>query len=90
MPTTREWVRQAPGLVALLDASMRCRALSAGWRRRLGLDADEPLDLPADELLHLDNDPGLVAELKTLRQGGEALRIRTSNTRTCAGCPMRT
>lgn len=58
---------QAPALIAGLDGTLRCRTLSQGWRRRLGIDDSvHELDEPLATLVDPERTPTLQATLNAV------------------------
>ena len=69
MPEEHWLLDNAPGLMAMLDESLDCRALSGKWRDLVGGSAAISLD----RLLSSSTNPGLRTRLQSILDGGDAI-----------------
>jgi len=76
-------LQDSPALLAAFDESLVCRDLSAGWRERLGLAADEPVAIPAADLLGIDADAELLDQLAAVFRDADVIR----DVRVCLASP---
>ena len=63
----------APSLLLVLDESLVCQGISAGWRARLAPGLAEELLIPASELFDFDSDPELIDQLNAVARDGMAM-----------------
>jgi PAS domain S-box-containing protein len=63
----------APVLVAALDEQLICREASRGWRGRLGIRADDKIELPLQGLFASSDQNGLPQQLAALLENGKSV-----------------
>lgn len=72
----RQWLEEAPALIAVLDDALVCRSLSRYWRERLGMPAADPVPMSLDGLFEAGDDPGFREELLSILHGGAPIENR--------------